>query len=149
MSSSGSKMSLKGSKATNKRICTSCCPTTGRNLGQSLTNNTSRLIIQAYPDGFVGRIHLFQSLLWWIRRWKYEAVELYDNTLTGFNPYCGGSDAGSIPVCIAILLTYLFQSLLWWIRRWKVVTRSPLGSAMLVSILIVVDQTLEVQLREA
>ena len=54
-------MSLKGSKATNKRICTSCCPTTGRNLGQSLTNNTSRLIIQAYPDGFVGRIQLFRG----------------------------------------------------------------------------------------
>src|SRR5690606_26457098 len=85
----------------------------------------------------------FQSLLWWIRRWKLYWIAWHkwkrivsilivvDQTLEDwvvilflmgllcFNPYCGGSDAGS-KYRFDISITFnRFQSLLWWIRRWK------------------------------
>src|SRR5690606_2683082 len=61
----------------------------------------------------------------------------------GFNPYCGGSDAGSSYTSTAIQVLMSFQSLLWWIRRWKGCQSKDTPLTISVSILIVVDQTLE------
>ena len=69
---------------------------------------------------------------------------VHEGKIKCFNPCCGGSVTGGVEFLVLRGLRIVFQSLLWWISYWRLNHYKP-ASGGYVSILVVVDQLLEVR----
>jgi len=94
------------------------------------------LSAEAYSDTATkAEMDLFQSLLYWIKRWGSPRQEP-SIRCTGFNPCCIGLSAEALVAPLTLFAPLGFQSLLYWIKRWgQEIERDKREEAMFQSLL--------------
>ena len=88
----------------------------------------------------------FQSLFCWMLFWKSNLGPPAPKASRRFNPYSVGCYSGSLRSYKLPFCPCLFQSLFCWMLFWKRVTTYALNTHKVVSILILLDVILEVDL---